>query len=70
MTVNGSGPYSLTGQLLGNILLLSGTVGVEPASFQMYYDATGSITGTAKSVNVFTNSGGATTYSGQLTPQQ
>jgi hypothetical protein len=68
MTVNGSGPYSLTGQLLGNILLLSGTVDGQPTSFQMYYDATGSITGVAKSINVFTNSGGSTLYSGQLTP--
>lgn len=70
ITVNGNGPYNLTGQLLGNILLLSGTVEGTPASFQMYYDSTGSITGVAKSINVFTNSGGATMYSGQLTPQQ
>jgi hypothetical protein len=68
MTVSGSGPYSLTGQLLGNILLLSGTVEGQPASFQMYYDATGSLTGTAHSITAFTNSGGLTTYSGQLTP--
>jgi hypothetical protein len=70
MTVDGNGPYSLTGQLLGNILLLSGTVEGTPASFQMYYDATGSITGVASSITVFTNSGGSTMYSGQLTPQQ
>jgi len=69
MTVDGNGPYSLTGQLLGNILLLSGTVEGTPASFQMYYDATGSITGVANSITVFTNSGGSTMYSGQLTPQ-
>jgi hypothetical protein len=70
ITVNGNGPYNLTGQLLGNILLLSGTVEGIPASFQMYYDSTGSITGVAKSINVFTNVGGTTMYSGQLTPQQ
>jgi hypothetical protein len=69
MTVNGNGPYSLTGQLLGNILLLSGTVEGQPASFQMYYDATGSLTGTAHSITAFTNSGGSTMYSGQLLPQ-
>jgi len=69
MMVSGSGPYSLTGQLLGNILLLSGTVEGQPASFQMYYDATGSITGTAHSITAFTNSGGSTMYSGQLVAQ-
>ena len=69
MMVSGSGPYSLTGQLLGNILLLSGTVEGQPASFQMYYDATGSMTGTAHSIAAFTNSGGSTMYSGQLVAQ-
>jgi hypothetical protein len=69
MTVDGNGPYSLTGQLLGNTLLFSGTVEGTPASFQMYYDATGSITGVANSITVFTYTGGSPMYSGQLTPQ-
>jgi len=69
ITVNGSGPYTLTGQLVGNILLLSGTVEGNPVSFQMYYDGTGSFTGVANSLTVFT-SFEEVLYSGQLTPQQ
>ena len=69
ITVDGNGPYSLTGQLVGNILLLSGTVESDPVSFSMYYDASGSVTGVANSLTVFT-SFEEVLYSGQLTPQQ
>jgi len=69
ITVDGNGPYSLTGQLVGNMLLLSGTVESDPVSFCMYYDASGSFTGVANSLTVFTNFE-EVLYSGQLTPQQ
>jgi len=37
-----------------DVLLLSGTVESDPVSFCMYYDASGSFTGVANSLTVFT----------------
>jgi hypothetical protein len=72
ITMDGAGPYNLVGQLIGNVLLLSGTVaGNTPVYFEMYYDVSGRVTGVANSITVFDlSTEPPATYFGQLTLQE